>query len=227
MRCVSFSLWGDLPLYCVGAIRNAELMPKIYPGWQMVLFRGPGVPEPVINQLKALNVDVRDGVFANGMFDRYMIYDDPTTECCLFRDTDSRINHRECGAVSEWLATNYYFHSLRDHPHHTNPFMGGMGGARKGGIKSLQKLCNSWRGSGIGGSREGIYGNDQEFLKRIVWPMVKYTTLSHDLCYADRFPNSLPFPAKFGDDAFVGEVVGPDEQPRIINRWQRIQWQSA
>ena len=31
-RVIAFSLWGDQPIYTVGALKNAELAPKIYPG---------------------------------------------------------------------------------------------------------------------------------------------------------------------------------------------------
>jgi len=30
-KVVSFSLWGDNPIYNIGAIRNAELAKEIYP----------------------------------------------------------------------------------------------------------------------------------------------------------------------------------------------------
>ena len=33
LKIISFCLWGDLPKYNVGAIRNAELAQKIYPDW--------------------------------------------------------------------------------------------------------------------------------------------------------------------------------------------------
>ncbi len=32
MRVVSFTLWGSAPRYTVGAVRNAELAPAVYPG---------------------------------------------------------------------------------------------------------------------------------------------------------------------------------------------------
>lgn len=38
MNYVSFSLWGDNPIYNVGIIKNAELMETIYPGWKMIVF---------------------------------------------------------------------------------------------------------------------------------------------------------------------------------------------
>ena len=30
---ISFCLWGDNPIYTIGAIRNAELAQEIYPGF--------------------------------------------------------------------------------------------------------------------------------------------------------------------------------------------------
>ena len=32
-KVISFSLWGDNPKYTIGAIKNAELIDTIYPGW--------------------------------------------------------------------------------------------------------------------------------------------------------------------------------------------------
>jgi len=32
-KIISFSLWGDNPVYTQGAIRNAELAKEIYPDW--------------------------------------------------------------------------------------------------------------------------------------------------------------------------------------------------
>jgi hypothetical protein len=51
MKYLSFSLWGDKPIYNVGAIRNAELWKNIYPDWQMVVFYDQTVPKETINEL--------------------------------------------------------------------------------------------------------------------------------------------------------------------------------
>ena len=32
--CISFSIWGSNPRYLRGALRNALLIPELYPGWQ-------------------------------------------------------------------------------------------------------------------------------------------------------------------------------------------------
>jgi len=39
-KIVAFSLWGNNPKYTVGAVRNAELTPSIYPGWTARFYCG-------------------------------------------------------------------------------------------------------------------------------------------------------------------------------------------
>ena len=48
----------------------------------------------------------------------------------ISRDLDSRINDRELAAVHEWLESNKTLHSMRDHPWHTVPIMGGGWGSK-------------------------------------------------------------------------------------------------
>jgi hypothetical protein len=38
MGYISYSLWGDGPIYNVGIIRNSELYKRIYPDWKMVVY---------------------------------------------------------------------------------------------------------------------------------------------------------------------------------------------
>ena len=44
MNYLSFSLWGNNPMYNVGTIRNAELWKEVYPDWQMVVYYDNTVP---------------------------------------------------------------------------------------------------------------------------------------------------------------------------------------
>ena len=44
------------------------------------------------------------------------------------RDLDSNFTAREVSAVNDWLSTNYTFHVMRDHIHHTFPIQAGMFG---------------------------------------------------------------------------------------------------
>jgi len=55
-KIISYSLWGDNPMYTIGAIRNAELTPIVYPGWISRFYCGESVPTDIIKTLKSLPV---------------------------------------------------------------------------------------------------------------------------------------------------------------------------
>jgi len=56
MKYLSFSLWGNSPIYNVGAIKNALLWKEIYSDWQMVVFYDNTVPNETIDELNKLGV---------------------------------------------------------------------------------------------------------------------------------------------------------------------------
>lgn len=55
---VSFSLWGADPRYVRGALRNADLMPEIYPGWKARFYLDATVPREAVAQLERLSAEV-------------------------------------------------------------------------------------------------------------------------------------------------------------------------
>ena len=55
MNYLSFSLWGDKPIYNVGIIRNAELWKIIYPDWKMVVYYNNTVPIDTVNKLTKMS----------------------------------------------------------------------------------------------------------------------------------------------------------------------------
>ena len=58
MKVVSYSLWGDNPKYTIGAIRNAELVKSLYPGWKARFYTGSSVPKEITNELRLKEADV-------------------------------------------------------------------------------------------------------------------------------------------------------------------------
>jgi hypothetical protein len=52
LKVISFSLYGDRELYTVGAVINAELVHKIYPGWVARFYVDETVPGEVVSALK-------------------------------------------------------------------------------------------------------------------------------------------------------------------------------
>lgn len=60
MNVLSFSLFGNDPLYCETAILNARALPEVYPDWQMRVYHDESVPEHVLQRLRAHQVQLFD-----------------------------------------------------------------------------------------------------------------------------------------------------------------------
>ena len=217
MNVVSFSLYGNHPIYCRGAVANAKLLPDIYPGWKMRVYCGHEVDADLRHELRALGCQVRlmPHVFGGkaaintddlstdptvprrmlspfGLFWRFLAASDPSAEYVIVRDCDSRLNVREKAAVEEYLASGKTAHVMHDHPAHSAPIMGGMWGI-KGGILPVESLLKEWDFS----SR---HGDDQRFLAAKVWPLIKHDTLAHG-------NRGVPFPVHPPYNGFVGQVT--------------------
>lgn len=209
MKYVSYSLWGDKELYLTGALRNLEQVGQIYEGWKMVVFYDDTVPSETINQLEqggAICVNVTGHSY--GMFWRFFAADFPDCEYVIFRDCDSRLSIREKLAVDEWISSGKSVHIMRDHPAHRIPYgndsigiLGGMWGI-KGNIIPMKKSIELFAKD-----KKLSYGIDQTFLKRI------YSIFINDSVTHDEFFTNNPFPIKREGQRFIGERIGPDENP--------------
>jgi hypothetical protein len=171
-KIISYSLWGNLPLYTVGAISNVKLAKEIYPGWVCRFYiHKPSVPQWVIDELNKFdNVEIvfyEDDVGWGGMLYRFYPATEDDVEIMLSRDTDSRLSLREKACVDNWLKSNKNLHVIRDTCVHQSQMMGGLWGTRNGYLKwikphiddMLQKMRN-------GKARKGC---DQDFLNSKVY----------------------------------------------------------
>jgi hypothetical protein len=207
---VSFSLWGNQPIYNVGAIRNAELMKTIYSDWKMIVYYDNTVPSETIDKLKELDVVVKDmtGTDIYGMFWRFFAHDESDCQYSIFRDADARLTEREKLAVDEWINSGKSIHVMRDHPAHRIPYgnsglgiLGGMWGI-KSGIIPLTDLIKRFPKS-----KEFQYGNDQTFLKTI------YSIFQDDRCTHDEFFENKPFPIQRNPGEFIGSRIDHNDMP--------------
>jgi len=217
-KCVvSYGLYGTDPKYNQGAIRNAELVKTIFPGWTARFYHREDVPVSILNELKELGAELvlmskgsqtTKGAIA-GMFWRFLVADDDTVERFIVRDSDSRLNAREAHAVAEWMRSGEKVHTIRDHPNHDRPLNGGLWGGTKGCIpggiaEHIRKFAN----------KQG-YGGDLQFLNEVVWPRVKHSQLAHDAYTCRKYPNSKPFPTKRPDNyQHVGQVFDSRDRSR-------------
>jgi len=207
---LSFSLWGDKPIYNIGAIKNAELWKEIYPEWKMVVYHDNSTPIEVVNKLKELDVTVIDmtGVNVYGPFWRFFAESIPDCEYSIFRDCDSRISVREKLAVDEWINSGKSLHVMRDHPYHRIPYgnnglgiLAGMWGIKSKIIPIKEMIYDFVK------DKKFEYGIDQTFLKKI------YLIFENDRCTHDEFFEKKPFPIKRTPGEFIGGRIDENDNP--------------
>ena len=201
-KVISFSVWGTDPDYLVGARRNAEMAPKVYPGWETWFYVEKGTEVDLEAADRIIYYDKEPG--SDGMFQRFRPMTEPEVDVFVSRDCDSRLSDRELQAVNTWLKSDKQFHAMRDHEAHAIPVMGGMWGARRDGIINLdfmyKELCRHKRSN---------YFDDQRGLAAF-YQNISGLFLEHD--DMGRF-NGKPFPShepvEFG--SFVGQRITQDD----------------
>jgi len=223
---VAYSLWGNHPMYWLGAIKNIEQVKKYFPGWICRFYIDKNSDQNLIETIKGDNVEVilvdsKDSF--HGMFWRFWAAEEEEVDVFLSRDCDSRFSYREVSAINEWLDSDKDFHIMRDHPYHTVPVLGGMWGCRNGLMKkiNLTEKINQWGKY----ERKGI---DQEFLGQVIYPLVKNTTMEHSEFGLNYGGETKPFPTERKDYEFVGDVFdendnrNPDYWVMIKNHMNRL-----
>ena len=209
-KVIAFSLWGNNPKYTIGALRNAELSPTIYPGWICRFYIGKDVPWDIVTELsRHKHVEIfimSDPADWTGSVWRFYSAADDTVDIMISRDTDSRLNHREKAAVDEWLLSDKDFHIMRDHPHHREVILAGMWGCRNRIMRGIVKSINQFR-------LTDNYDIDQDFLRKSIFPAIKDHTKVHD-----DFFEKTGFPTERKDFEYVGEIYDEFENRAPIER---------
>jgi len=200
VKIIAFSLWGDNPKYCVGAIRNAELAQRLFPEWTCRFYIGTSVPMEIVHKLAAMSnthiVRMDSAGDWRGMFWRFQAASDPDCEAMISRDCDSRLGLRERAAVEEWLASPKAWHIMRDHPWHGSTMLGGMWGVK--GCAAMADWVASWQ-------QEDRYQTDQDFLRTMIYPIARHNAMIHaSFCAIE--PDAIPFPSSRNGYEFVGQV---------------------
>jgi protein O-GlcNAc transferase len=207
-KIISFSLWGTNPIYTVGAIENAILAKKHYPGWICRYYLADSVKKDIINLLSIMdNVEIiqmgpgktidptfngpsADRTWDAAMYWRFYPASESDCEVMISRDTDSRLNSREAAAVKEWLESGKAFHIMRDHPAHGTEILGGMWGVKCNVLANMKDMIH-----------KSDLEVDQNFLRNEIYPLVK-----NDCCVHDEFFEKKPFPTKRKPGLFIGQA---------------------
>jgi len=221
MKVISYSLWSDIPMYTVGALRNAEMAKELYPGWECWFYTGESTPKEILTELETHSnvrvIRMEDPGDWTGMFWRFYPASDEEVELMISRDTDSRLTRREREAVKLWENSKDTFHIMRDHPYHTTPILGGMWGAKQGAVPKMKEMCEQY-------TKENAWQVDQNFLRDVVYPLVYATSMVHD-----PFFEGKPFPTLREGTEFVGqaftekdEILHPEHGDMIAQAKLRV-----
>lgn len=202
-RVISFSVFGDAPLYLEGAYRNVCLAGRIYPGWKARVYCSHEIPGSLISRMQEAGAEIvhkRRLSAVDGTFWRFLPLADPKLDAVIIRDVDSRLNHREKAAVDEWLASRRLLHIMRDHPLHKVPIMAGMWGGRGGCVPDMEHLITGW-------NLWQNKGQDQDFLRDQIYPRFEGDCVVHSNFYEYDGEIAVPFPTERNDGEYVGCVV--------------------
>ena len=213
MKVISYCLWGDDPKYTVGALRNAELAEKFFPGWVCRFYIGEHSDDcaeykELAEKPNVECVPMPDGLEGwKGMFARFLPAGEVDVDVFITRDCDSRFTEREVAAVQEWLDSPQTIHAMRDHPYHTVPILGGLWGAKRGALPDIKLNIDEW-------AKKDAWQTDQDFLTVIVWPMNYYKLMVHDNWGRFTAPGVTMkrFPMPRQDNDFAGSITGPNEE---------------
>lgn len=202
---ISFSLFGHKSEYCESAIINVREAKVYYPAWQCRFYCDETVPQSVRFRLTNSGAQVvmmpKPERWTDGLFWRFLVMDDTNVDRFLIRDCDSIVNSREAAAVDEWIASNKYFHLMRDSFNHTELILAGMFGGVQGVIPDIAGKIDHFQSQ-----KYAIQTHlDQDFLRKVVWPTFSQSLCSHDRCFD--FFQAKPFPAntELPDDRHVGD----------------------
>jgi len=175
-KLMSMSVYGTDPMYVHGALKNAELVHDVFPGWTLRIYyeRSTVDPEP-FRKLGCETAEQARSRIHSGMFWRFLAAWDTVAERAIFRDSDSRLNVREAAAVRDWEESGLDAHCMKDHPHHSClPMSGGMWGIKCGVLPmslltEVKQLCR----------RPTHRIVDMRWLRDRVHPLIEGSLLRH------------------------------------------------
>ena len=144
-RVISYSLYDNDQRYTDGALENVELMPTIYPDWEIYIYHDTTVPSNIIDKLTKYKyvkmINMFNSSIGNKMSWCFLVASDTDVERYVIRNIDTRISLREKSAVDDWITSGKIFHVMRDHPSHSQyPINSGMWGGTRDAMQNMYYL---------------------------------------------------------------------------------------
>lgn len=205
---LAFSLFGDQPRYGETAMLNVLVAQQLMPQWTCRFYVDETVPPAVCARLRhvgaqVLLVDAQDRAQLSGLMWRFLVLQDPGVDRFLLRDADSLISTREVAAVQAWLASDRWFHVMRDYFTHTELLLAGMWGGCGGVFRGVRESMAEFITHGHYLGQRVV---DQHYLRQHIWPTVRQSVLSHDSIFGFMQGQDFPphAPHQMGERFHVG-----------------------
>lgn len=175
---ISYSLYGSIPRYGMGAIKNAVIAREHFPDFTVRFYINESVPYWVVSTLELFsNVQIVNLQKPGPMFWRFYALADADYDYVLVRDVDARLSKRELDMHYEFVESGKSFHIIKDHPTgHNYVISGGMFAAKRGTLADIESLIDQWNPT-------PGYGNDMVFLERVVYNRIASDCFIHDEYY--------------------------------------------
>lgn len=209
-KVISFSLYGDDPMYQSGALKNLALQKQFFPEWVCRFYVSQEIGPALIRQLQEGGAEViqkQRKHLADGSLWRFLPAAEPEVDMLIVRDTDSRLGFREKVAVDAWLQSKQNFHIIRDHPYHYELILAGLWGCRKPILTEMAWLLERWKAF-------DHKWDDQQFLARRIYPRICHDVLIHSefIQFAGETIEPIPVPRE--GVAYIGCAFLADDRLR-------------
>jgi hypothetical protein len=206
-QLISYGLWGVKPMYCNGALENAKLQRRIYPGWTCRFYVDITTDKGTIQKLtdegcEIVYINTNAHIGRQKQFWRFLAAEDKDASHIIMRDCDSYLNEREKAAVDEWIESRIGLHLMRDHVQHHTEILGGMWGCVGGLFPNMSEIINKWLEENLSFTEKWT---DQLFLRAVIWPLIKDKHMAHVNNVSNNYTNlERKFTVELPDGGFVG-----------------------
>jgi len=164
MKVFSFCIYGTERNYYDGLLENIQIIQEYFPEFEIYVYKGICDPTWVFENCKI--IETGKAGLVNTLY-RFL----PLSEVDIgfVRDADSRITERDRWCISEFLKSSKKYHVIRDHYWHKSRIMGGIFGWKSPCYEKIE----------IPESDDLIYGFEEIYLSKTIYPLIKSDILVH------------------------------------------------
>lgn len=209
----SYCIYGSNPKYVEGMVKNLEQIREHYPTFQTWIVVGNDVPPEYIEKYQSFaNVKLTHFPLTGGRLTTFRFFpiDDPTVNCMIVRDADSRISERDRECIRRFMESEFTVYTIRDHYYHKCPLMSGQWGVKRTPAHPefrFQAAYNELKEKLPSGL--DYYGNDEYFTRHYIYPTFgKHLLAFSSIQYAADGTETIEAitPERTDDTDFCGNV---------------------